>query len=58
MRVLHWHPNANEWQYYVRGRARIKAFGAIVRASVVEFGLGDHLFDWEELHLQDQGGAR
>ncbi len=41
MRELHWHPNANEWQYYVKGRARMTVFGSSGRASVVEFGPGD-----------------
>jgi oxalate decarboxylase len=27
MRELHWHPNADEWQYYMRGsaQARVRA---------------------------------
>jgi oxalate decarboxylase len=41
LRELHWHPNANEWQYYVRGRARMTIFGSSGRAEVVEFGAGD-----------------
>jgi oxalate decarboxylase len=41
MRELHWHPNANEWQYYVKGRARMTVFGSTGRSSVVEFGPGD-----------------
>ncbi|MET1029108.1 MAG: cupin domain-containing protein [Dongiaceae bacterium] len=41
MRELHWHPNANEWQYYVKGSARMTVFGSKGRAEVVEFGPGD-----------------
>jgi len=41
LRDPHWHPNANEWQYYVKGRARMTVFGSTGRASVVEFGPGD-----------------
>lgn len=41
LRELHWHPNANEWQYYVKGRARMTVFGSGGRAEVVEFGPGD-----------------
>jgi oxalate decarboxylase len=41
LRELHWHPNANEWQYYVKGRARMTIFGSGGRAEVVEFGQGD-----------------
>ena len=41
LRELHWHPNANEWQYYVKGRARMTVFGSGGRAEVVEFNAGD-----------------
>jgi len=23
MREMHWHPNASEWQYWIKGRARM-----------------------------------
>ncbi len=41
LRELHWHPNADEWQYYVSGRARMSVFGSHGRARVEEFGAGD-----------------
>jgi oxalate decarboxylase len=41
LRELHWHPNADEWQYYVAGRARMTVFGSHGRARTEEFGLGD-----------------
>jgi oxalate decarboxylase len=28
LRELHWHPNADEWQYVISGRARVTMFGA------------------------------
>ncbi|MDT8873464.1 cupin domain-containing protein [Komagataeibacter rhaeticus] len=28
MRELHWHPNNDEWQYFVRGRARMTVFAS------------------------------
>jgi oxalate decarboxylase len=28
LRELHWHPNADEWQYVVSGRVRVTLFGA------------------------------
>src|SRR5947209_15611516 len=28
----HWHPNADEWQYYISGRARMGVFGSHMRA--------------------------
>ena len=41
LRELHWHPNADEWQYYIRGRARMTVFGSHGRARNDEFGPGD-----------------
>jgi len=26
LRELHWHPNADEWQYYIQGSGRMKVF--------------------------------
>jgi len=26
MREVHWHPNADEWQFYIAGRARMTVF--------------------------------
>jgi oxalate decarboxylase len=41
LRELHWHPNADEWQYYIAGRARMTVFGSHGRARTEEFGAGD-----------------
>jgi oxalate decarboxylase len=41
LRELHWHPNAAEWQYYVRGRGRMTVFGSQGRARTDEFAAGD-----------------
>jgi oxalate decarboxylase len=41
LRELHWHPNANEWQYYAKGHARVTLFGSSGRMSTAEFGPGD-----------------
>jgi oxalate decarboxylase len=41
LRELHWHPNADEWQYYISGRARVTVFGAHGRAKTEEFGPGN-----------------
>ena len=41
LRELHWHPNADEWQYYISGRARMTVFASSGRAETVEFGPGD-----------------
>lgn len=44
LRELHWHPNADEWQYYLRGRSRVTIFGAHGRAKTEEFGPGQVCF--------------
>ncbi|MBX9669239.1 MAG: cupin domain-containing protein [Candidatus Obscuribacterales bacterium] len=41
MRQLHWHPNADEWQYYIKGRARMTVFGSQGRSITREYGPGD-----------------
>jgi oxalate decarboxylase len=44
LRELHWHPHADEWQYYIRGRARVGVFGSHGRARTEEFGPGNVAF--------------
>jgi oxalate decarboxylase len=44
LRELHWHPNADEWQYYIRGRSRVTVFGAHGRIQTQEFGPGQVAF--------------
>lgn len=44
LRELHWHPHADEWQYYMRGRARVGIFGSHGRARTEEFGPGNVAF--------------
>jgi oxalate decarboxylase len=41
LRELHWHPNADEWQYYVKGKARMCIFAAGGRARTMDFQAGD-----------------
>jgi oxalate decarboxylase len=41
LRELHWHPNADEWQYYVSGKARMTVFTAGSRARTMDFEEGD-----------------
>ena len=41
LREPHWHPNADEWQYYIEGRARMTVFGSGGRARTEEFKPGD-----------------
>jgi len=41
LRKLHWNVNANEWHYYLKGRAQVAIFGSGGRGKVAEFGPGD-----------------
>lgn len=41
LRELHWHPNADEWQYYVKGTGRMTVFAAGGRARTMDFHEGD-----------------
>jgi oxalate decarboxylase len=41
MREMHWHPNADEWQYYVKGTARMTVFSAGGHARTMDFHPGD-----------------
>ncbi|MDB5598443.1 MAG: oxalate decarboxylase [Xanthobacteraceae bacterium] len=41
MRELHWHPNADEWQYYIEGEARMGVFGASGQARTFDYRAGD-----------------
>ncbi|HET9406601.1 MAG TPA: cupin domain-containing protein [Candidatus Sulfotelmatobacter sp.] len=41
MRELHWHPNADEWQYYIGGKARMTIFATGGRARTADFEAGD-----------------
>ncbi len=38
---MHWHPHADEWQYYISGRSRVTIFGSHGRVRTEEFGPGD-----------------
>ncbi len=41
MRELHWHPNADEWQYYMSGTARMTVFGGLGTARTFDYRAGD-----------------
>ena len=41
MRELHWHPNADEWQYYIAGRGRMTVFASGGRARTFDYQAGD-----------------
>ncbi len=41
MREMHWHPNGDEWQYYLSGQARMTVFNAVGTARTFDFQAGD-----------------
>jgi oxalate decarboxylase len=41
LRELHWHPNANEWQYYMAGKSRMTVFFNHSQARTANFQAGD-----------------
>jgi len=41
LRELHWHPNADEWQYYIRGQGRMTVVATGNRARTLDFEAGD-----------------
>jgi oxalate decarboxylase len=41
LRELHWHPNADEWQYYITGKARMTVVSTGNRGRTMDFQAGD-----------------
>jgi oxalate decarboxylase len=41
LREMHWHPNADEWQYYIKGQARMTVFNTGPAAMTADFRPGD-----------------
>ncbi|WP_233189248.1 cupin domain-containing protein [Subtercola sp. Z020] len=41
MRELHWHPNADEWQYWLKGQGRMTVFNTGPHANTTDFRAGD-----------------
>jgi oxalate decarboxylase len=41
LRELHWHPNVDEWQYYISGRGRMTVFASSNRARTFDYQAGD-----------------
>jgi oxalate decarboxylase family bicupin protein len=41
LREMHWHPNADEWSYFIAGRARVTVFGAQGTARTFNYLPGD-----------------
>ena len=41
VREMHWHPNADEWQYYIKGKGRMTVFNTGPNATTMDFNTGD-----------------
>lgn len=41
MRELHWHPNTDEWQYYIEGQGRMGVFASAGQARTFDHQAGD-----------------
>ncbi len=41
VREMHWHPNADEWQYWIQGEGRMTVFDAGPRSQTADFHPGD-----------------
>jgi oxalate decarboxylase len=41
MREMHWHPNADEWQYWMKGKGQMTVFDTGPNAVTMDFSAGD-----------------
>jgi oxalate decarboxylase len=41
MREMHWHPNTDEWQYYIAGSGRMTVFASSGKARTFDYQAGD-----------------
>jgi len=41
LREMHWHPNADEWSFFISGRARVTIFGSSGTARTFDYSAGD-----------------
>ncbi len=41
MREMHWHPNEDEWQYYLQGQGRMTVFASGGKARTYDYQAGD-----------------
>ena len=41
MREMHWHPNADEWQYWLKGKGRMTVFASGGKARTFDYQAGD-----------------
>jgi oxalate decarboxylase len=41
LREMHWHPNADEWAYWIKGKGQVTAFQTGPKAVTLDFNPGD-----------------
>ena len=41
MREMHWHPNTDEWQYFIEGTARMGVFASEGKSRTFDYWSGD-----------------
>jgi oxalate decarboxylase family bicupin protein len=41
MREMHWHPNADEWSFFLKGHARVTIFASSGKARTFNYMAGD-----------------
>ena len=41
LRELHWHPNQDEWEYWLKGKGRVTVFNTGPEAMTADFNPGD-----------------
>jgi len=41
MRELHWHPNADEWQFFIQGKGLMTVVATGNKARTMDFQAGD-----------------
>jgi oxalate decarboxylase len=41
LREMHWHPNADEWQYWIKGKGTMTVFNTGPNAVTMDFNAGD-----------------
>ncbi|KAM5347418.1 hypothetical protein ACJ41O_010423 [Fusarium nematophilum] len=41
LREMHWHPSADEWSFFIKGRARVTIFASEGNARTFDYGPGD-----------------
>jgi oxalate decarboxylase len=58
LRELHWHPNTDEWQYYISGRGRMTVFASGGKARTFDYQAGDVGYVPFAMghYIQNQGG--